>query len=87
MFAIAEGGAILTFPKQLNECFNKKLGILFDRAKVLGAQSLLLFYNRFHRASIHIILCSQLINPKNKVSARLLLSSLNNCTCLGARLE
>ena len=56
MFTIAEGRAILTFPKQLNECFNKKLGILFDRAQVLGAQSLLLLYNRFHRASIHIIL-------------------------------
>jgi hypothetical protein len=40
----------------LNECFNKRLGILFDRAKVLGAQSLLLLYNRFYRASIHIIL-------------------------------
>ena len=44
MFAIAEGRAILTFPKQLNECFNKRLGILFDCAQVLGAQSLLLLY-------------------------------------------
>ena len=35
MFAIAEGRAILTFLKQLNECFNKRLGILFDRAKCL----------------------------------------------------